>query len=231
MKLRENTEEMIDNLLIYFTEIGTELSIDKGILEITRIIFRDRHPKIKLAYLFAETKDNQVSSFQAAGQMKQLGLADKFLICDRPEVEPEGYPGAATWQKQLGQKVDSENVFSVQFPFEKLNTLTESMALVSYLRRVNTYALYIVCPHFHQSRAFMTLASVALRNFSALKIYNYPGILLPWEREVYHSQGILNPRKTRKKLIEEELIRIMKYQAKGDILPSAQILDYINRRK
>lgn len=229
MKLRENTEEMIDNLLIYFTEIGTGLGVDPGILAIIKNVFRDRHPKLRLAYLFAETKDNQVSSFQAAEQMTREGLADKFLICGRPEVEATGYPGGVVWQKHLGQKVGSDNILLVPFPYKKLNTLAESMALVNYLRSINQLELYIVVPHFHQPRAFMTLASVTLRNYNALKIYNYPGILLPWERSVYHSQGIL--RNTRAGLVKNELERIVLYQTKGDILPSAQILYYIDRRK
>ena len=229
MKLRENTEERTDDLILFFTEECIRLGADIGIIDLVKMIFKDKHPKLRLAYLFAETKDNQVSSFQAAQQMKQLGLADKFLISGIAEAA--GYPGGEAWKRDLGKKIGSENIFLVPFQYEKANTLTESMALASYLRRTNTYALYLVAPHFHQPRAFMTLASIAIKNFNGLKIYNYPGILLPWERMVYHSQGILNPMKTRRELVEDELIRIMKYQAQGNILPSAQILDYLNRRK
>lgn len=133
MRFRENTEETTTNLIVYFTEVGTRLGVGEDTLNIIKIIFRDNNPRLRLAYLFGETEDNQVSSFQAAGQMKQKGLADKFLICGYPAVP--GYPGGPAWREYLAKYVGSDNVGLVPFSYPLLNTKTESMALVHYLKK------------------------------------------------------------------------------------------------
>jgi len=60
-------------------------------------------------------------------------------------------------------------------------------------------------------------------------ILRYPGIAMPWQEEVAHSQGILKAK--RYDLIQKELERIEKYQDKGDLALFEQVLNYLNKRE
>jgi hypothetical protein len=109
-----------------------------------------------------------------------------------------------------------------------INTLIESEALVRYCKQERYGSVYVVSLPFHQLRAFMTLVTVALREYPQLSIYSHPGAALPWIETVAHSQGTLQA--PRRQLIQEELTRISAYQKKGDLARFEDVLDYLNRR-
>ena len=75
----------------------------------------------------------------------------------------------------------------------------------------------------------MTSVTVAIREHPELLIYSYPGVAMPWQEEVVHSQGTLKAK--RRDLIQEELERIEKYQGKGDLALFEQVLNYLNKRE
>ena len=52
---------------------------------------------------------------------------------------------------------------------------------------------------------------------------------MSWQEEVIHSQGTLKAK--RRDLIQEEVERIEKYQSKGDLASSEQVLSYLDKRE
>jgi hypothetical protein len=74
----------------------------------------------------------------------------------------------------------------------------------------------------------MTAVTVALREYPDLQLYSYPGVALPWQAGVVHSQG--QTRGTRSELIAGEFERIRKYHEKGDLASVEEVLDYLNKR-
>ena len=214
------------NLIDRINEIAKELELDK-IVELSQRVFKDDHPQLDWAYLFAETEENQDSGFQAAAEMKRQELSRTFLVINGEEKH--GFPGYAKWQRRLGQLVGYDNVKPVPIGDpSQVNTLSESEALVRYAMEQKQGRLYIVAPPFHLLRAFMTCASATLKTYDQLSIFNYAGVTLPWGEVVTHSQGVL--RAPRRELIGYELERIKKYQEKRDILPTQRILDYMDKR-
>lgn len=220
------------DLLDRIHRVAKELGMDGSIVDLGELILNDRHTSLDEAYLFTNTQDNEQSLFRAAQQMRLDGLAEKFLIIDGAEAH--GFPGYNAWHERLGIMVGSDNVRHVPLPNRyQVNTLTESQALAAYAREHNKQFLYIVAAHFHQLRAVMTAASEAVRHErlgnNQLNLFSYVGASLPWDETVFHSQGTL--RATRAELIRHEMERIQTYQTKGDILPTADIITYLDGRR
>lgn len=113
-------------------------------------------------------------------------------------------------------------------PTEILHTLVESQKLVRFAKARGYERLVVVSAPFHQERAFMTVVSVALREYPSLKVYSYPGEPQPWDEVVTHSQGKL--RGTRAEMVAQEHKRIETYTAQGDLAPRANILKYLSSR-
>jgi hypothetical protein len=197
---------------------------------VTRILC-DLQPKSPAdgAYLYCQTKGNQMSTFQTAVFLIQNILTPKVLILR--EKEKSGYPGFSEWTHQLHQLgITAEQIELVKNDgASELNTLTESKALIRHARRKGYCSLYVVASPFQQLRAFMTAVTVSVREYPELLIYSYPGVSIPWTEEVTHSQGTLSAK--RYELIRTELARIKKYQDKGDLASFEQVLNYLNRRE
>jgi hypothetical protein len=197
---------------------------------VTRILC-DLQPKSPAdgAYLYCQTKGNQMSTFQTAVFLIQNILSPKVLILK--EKEKSGYLGFSEWTHQLHQLgITAEQIELVKNDgASELNTLTESKALIRHARRKGYCSLYVVASPFQQLRAFMTAVTVSVREYPELLIYSYPGVTMPWQEEVIHSQGKLIAK--RRELIQKELERIDTYQDKGDLASFEQILTYLNERE
>jgi hypothetical protein len=180
------------------------------------------------AYLFGQTVDNEQSVFATAVDLINRHQTRQLLIPD--SVPRCGYPGSRAWHQALiGSGLRETAITGIPTAsYDTLNTLTEAMATVRYAKQKNMTSILVVAPPFHQLRAFITTVSIALREFPELQIYNRVGMALPWQETVFHHQGILEYR--RSDLIHTELERIERYQAKGDLAPTAEILDYLNQR-
>jgi uncharacterized SAM-binding protein YcdF (DUF218 family) len=113
-------------------------------------------------------------------------------------------------------------------PTEILHTLIEARAVVRYAETNRYQRLIVVSAPFHQPRAFITTASVALREYPALKLYSVPGNAQPWDEVVTHSQGTLTG--TRAGLIAQEAQRIETYTALGDLASRDKLLEYLRVR-
>jgi hypothetical protein len=200
-------------------------------IELLTRVLCDLQPKNPTdgAYLYCQTKSNQQSIFQAAHFLLNNTLTHRILILNTKAKS--GYPGFVEWKQQLHQLgiygKQIEGVLSKETLM--LNTLIESEAIIRFAKQHSYHSLVIVAPPFQQLRAFMTAVTVTLREYPELLIYSYPGVAMPWQEEVIHSQGTL--RAKRRDLIQEELERIEKYQSKGDLAPPEQVLSYLNKRE
>jgi hypothetical protein len=180
------------------------------------------------AYLFGQTNHNQVSVLQVAPDLLAQSLASKILLMGTGPLS--GYPGFETWRDRLldhGVAAGQIERVEIDDP-TSLNTLIEAQALIRFAKRKGYNSLMVVAAPFHQVRAYMTTVTVALREYPQVPIYSYPGLTLPWHEEVLHSQG--TTRGTRRDLIQGELERINRYQAKGDLASFEEVVRYLDRR-
>ncbi len=202
-------------------------------LEATELLLRilaDVRPSgvVEGAYLFAQTEPNQESVFATGKELAEQGRVRKLLISDC--APKSGYLGAVACRRaMLESGIPAGVIGEVPMePTEILHTLIESEKVVRFARAQDYQRLIVVSVPFHQERAFMTMVTVALREYPSLKLYSVPGAPQPWDEVVTHSQGKL--RGTRAELIAEEQKRIGKYTAQGDLLPREQILEYLRTR-
>lgn len=181
------------------------------------------------AYLYCQTKENQQSVFQAARFLLKNSFTSQIWILHTNEKS--GFPGFDNWKHQLQDiGVDENQIVGVtESETSSLHTLIESEALIRFAKQRDCTSLFVVAPPFQQLRAFMTAVSVAIKEFPELRIYSFPGSALPWQEEVFHSQGML--RASRSDLIHEEISRIKTYQNKGDLALFEPVLRYLNQRE
>lgn len=183
---------------------------------------------VETLYLFGQTADNQASVLDRAGQLfRQKGI-DRICISAAGAVS--GYPGFANWQRALEeQAIAKTSIYATgSFELDSLNTLIEAQALIKLADQWGCRRIAVCSSPFHQVRAFMTAVTVALDATPQLKIYSVTGRALPWRVKAAHSQGTLQG--TRVALIEKELMRIERYQAKGDLASMETVLEYLDRR-
>ena len=116
---------------------------------------------------------------------------------------------------------------------EMANTLTEAQALIRLLEedpRMQGRPLALCAPAFHLPRSFLSMVSSMGADWAdrGLQIYCIPGVPMPWHQIVTHSQGELVGQ--RKDMIPAELLRVVKYTQKGDLVPISQALAYLDHR-
>lgn len=178
-----------------------------------------------IAYIFAQTGFNQKSVLDTA----PLLWKEKHIpIGIRKNQESESYPGFDSWCDELCSRgIEKENIIGIS-SCPEVNTLSEARDLVSFARTRNFKSVCIIAPPFHQLRAFMTMVSVALKEFPGLRIYNRTANPLDWDETGVHSQGIVKGR--RFQFLHSEWQRIERYSDKGDIAPIEKILKYLEWR-
>ncbi len=180
------------------------------------------------AFLFGQTEDNQESVLTAAVQLLSARLTPRVLFVQTGPLS--GFPGFEAWQQKLQmagiRNEQIEGIAGIDSPI--LHTLIEAEAMVRFAKEKGYQTLYIVSPPFHQVRAFMTAVTAALREFPELTLYSHPGVALPWQETVVHSQG--STWGTRSDLIHGELVRITKYHQQDDLASVEEVLAYLNGR-
>ena len=180
------------------------------------------------AYLYCTTIDNQASTFRTARVLISHAIASRIYILDAPAIS--GYPGVNQCRQRVREfGLPADKIDYVPYGgTESINTLVESQALIRFARDRGIGSLVLVSPPFHQLRAFMTAATVALKSYPDLAFYSHPGAAMSWIESVVHSQGTLHAQ--RRQLIQEELVRVHTYQNKGDLARFEDVIDYLNRR-
>ena len=182
-------------------------------------------------YLVGQTEDNQASVF---GRLAMWDAATRHhgLRPTNPVAisagSTSGYPGAETWARELALRgVHTIRIRRVPCAGQ-LNTLTELESLVQYAGESGWNEIVMMAAPFHQLRSFLTIVGAIRRQRSSLRVYNVPGIALPWGEEALHSQGVL--RATRSQLVVEEHARIVRYTERGDLATVSQAMEYLDRR-
>jgi len=195
---------------------------------IIKILCDIRPPKpVDAAYLFAQTKDNEESSFYIARKLVRHSMSGKILILD--SEFSSGYAGFDVWKGKLAKLgIEEDQIVGVNLKTGNHNTLTEAEAVVRFAKYSNYETIIISAAPFHQVRAFMTTVRVAIVEYPELKIYSIPGKALAWNEYVTHSQGILTAE--RSELINSEMERIEHYISKGDLVSFDEVAHYLKRR-
>jgi hypothetical protein len=181
------------------------------------------------AYLFAQTRDNDSSVIAVAKNIIEDSVASRILLLSTRIRQ--GYPGFQVWKAKLLELGISETLITpVELnQGEPHNTLTEATALIRFAKQSQYKAIVVSAAPFHQVRVFMTAVRAASNEFPSLRIYNFPGIALPWTEQVVHSQGMLTA--TRARLIQAEFERINNYYRKGDLISFDAALNYLDQRE
>jgi hypothetical protein len=179
-------------------------------------------------FLFGQTRDNQHSVFSAAHHLITENFAKNILIVK--SGPKSGYPGYDHWKKELvALGISEDSISGIDLEVSPtLNTLIEATGMIEYARENRYKTMYVVAAPFHQTRAFMTSITVALRIYPPLRLYSYSGHPLSWSETVAHSQG--KTIGSRKELIKGEIERISTYQSKGDLAADSDVLDYLDKR-
>jgi hypothetical protein len=199
-------------------------------IELLLRIFADIQPPgiADAAYLYAETEPNQESVFAAGRDLIERKQVYRLLISDCSAKS--GYLGAAAYRAaMIAMGIPDAVIEEVPMePTEILHTGIEADRTVQFAKAKGHRRLLVVSVPFHQERAFISVATAALRKYPSLKVYSHPGAPQSWDEVVTHSQGKL--RGTRAELIAEEQKRIETYTAQGFLLPRAAILEYLRAR-
>jgi hypothetical protein len=208
---------------------GDAAMIAEDKTELLLRVFCDVLPeRADAAYLFAETEPNQESVFHAGRQLLENGQAGKLLISDC--APKSGYIGVHAYREAMvDYGIAAAAIEEVPMePTPILHTLIEAQTVVRHAKAKGYRSLIVTSVPFHQERAFITVVSEVLREYTSLNVYSHVGRPQPWDEITTHSQGIL--RGTRAELIAEEQKRIDLYTAKGDLFPRAEIIAYLRRR-
>ncbi|MBX2863261.1 MAG: hypothetical protein KTR27_06865 [Leptolyngbyaceae cyanobacterium MAG.088] len=196
--------------------------------ELLHRVFCDPLPAVcDAAYIFGQTPDNESSIFQRAQSLVDQGQTSAIWIPGTGAMS--GYPGQNVWCDRIAAYVPPELVQPVPTdPTESLNTLIEARATVRYAKAQKITSLLVVAVPFHQQRAVMTIITVALAEYPALRVYSAPGMAMDWQATVVHSQGTLQAKCY--ELIYGEQERIDKYGKKGDLGSREAVLAYLRQR-
>jgi hypothetical protein len=178
-------------------------------------------------HIFAQTIDNTQPVLESAKRIIDESLTSSVILLKTDAHQ--GYPGFKVWkQKLIELGIADECIIGVDLNADSHNTLTEAQAIIRFAKSHQYSSLIISSPPFHQLRAFMTAVTVALAEAPGLKIYSIPARAQVWTGKVTHSQGMLVA--SRCKLIKTELLRIVKYDHKGDLISFDEVIGYLNRR-
>ncbi|MDO8558262.1 MAG: hypothetical protein Q7S09_03695 [bacterium] len=182
-------------------------------LQLLTRIMSDEVVGADAAYLVGQTKNNASSVLKRGAELWKDGLISSIAILGGGEGF--GYCGYDYSVEKLVDygcpHVAIEDIpYRFEFGDNVINTLTELITVVRYVKIWGWQRLYLVASPFHQLRSFITAVTVADREYPGLKIYNAVGAPLQWNATVVHSQGVLTG--TRLDLIEAEVKRILAYQ-------------------
>jgi hypothetical protein len=181
-------------------------------------------------FLFGQTADNQTSAFAAVQQLLQDKRTNKVLFLGAAPMS--GYPGYDNWKRELSKLGVEENMLEAVPPVpvdtDMLHTRIEAESMVLHARKKGYKKLIVTAAPFQQPRAYMAAVTAVLQHYPQLYIYSQAGKAMPWQEEVVHSQGEVQDE--RAGLIQGEMERIRKYNAKGDLASVEEVIDYLNRR-
>lgn len=156
-------------------------------------------------------------------------------------TEQAGYPGFSVWKCELLERgISEDRIRPVMGCFDDNNgvptgnSLTESVALIRFLKKNSLQSVAIVAPHWHILRCTMHAVGRALCEYPTLRIYPCLGAQLPWAEQSAHSQGILEG--IRADFMFSEAVRLFAYHEQRsfpltrDIPDAEDVLAYLDWR-
>lgn len=202
------------------------MSESTDLVTLVTMVLADTAPaSADVMYLFGQTADNSASVLERGARVA-MDKGIKLAVCGG---EGHGYDGFDRWVEELMSRgVKKEHIIEIPFKGESLNTYTEAESFVNFAARESWQSAYVSAVPFHQLRAYMSVVSVIMQRRIQLEVYNLVGEALNWNEIVTHSQGV--QRGQRRSLIEAELEKIKKYQLKGDLISTTEVLNYLGRR-
>ncbi|GEM_PF-4876318 len=217
-----------------FSEITKFFTADpEELIALKRRVTGDILPPEGLAdaiYCVGGTVDTQDQDLKMGAMLLSTKRHGKIIGVLRGSTE-HGYCGFEFCRDRLaGYGVDKKAIVPIDMlseDSERLNTLTEAKALL-YHCGVHGWKTVILCaPFFHQIRASSTLISLLDYANPELWVFNQRGHP-EWMGRVKHSQGVVEGDLF--DLLIQELGRLFRYHAKGDIRSCADLLAYYDHR-
>ncbi len=204
------------------------MSVESWVALHTRVLCDSPSPgRLDAAYLFGQSPDNAASVIDRGVEILERGEAAALWICGA--AAGAGYAGASSWLAEIDRRGFGPRTEVVPFdPQTPLHTRSEAEALVDHALARGAARLAVVAAPFHQVRAFATTAGAIARRGAFVRIWSRPGMPLSWLAPARHSQGESAAR--RSEWIAQELARLMRYGASGDLMPAEQLLNWLDRR-
>jgi len=196
-----------------------------------RVLIEIPLSKVDIVYVFGQSIQNQPSSLNRAVVLWKKGIAPLVGI---PELKPvqdcAGF--AACRSTLLKQGVPKKSIIGVKMALNDFppSTDAEASGLVKLAKKIGWEKIIITSPPIHQFRAFIsTISAVNRDGLPDLKVFNCVGFPLEWCKQTVHSQGI-ETGLMKDLLISGELVKILKYRSRGDLVSAEEALEYLNRR-
>ena len=225
------------------TGLSTE-ELEAFFLLLPRIYSDYRDPRrgtFELAYIYANTPDNEASIFIKAAELanaggtKALGTSEGAL-----GLGYEGFDHSIQCLRAFGLKDGFPVVKFLVDVNEKgvrnVNTGSEAQKLAEYAKSLagggrNGGDIAVIAPPFHIVRAFMTTVTALKREGDIpVRVYAVPGVPLSWSQQIEYGQKL--EKKPRYKSLDDDLQRLEKYRAPefGGMLSARQVLNYLDWR-
>jgi hypothetical protein len=193
------------------------------------------HP-LSVAYLFGNTPDLESSTLQKGVQLSREGTVKHLCICGGGPItgindknKRIAYRGEAAWRKDLiAQGVPKAVVVPVPRPDPVPHTGTEAQRFIELAQKNKWSSVCVVSHPIHLLRAFVSTATVIVKNNLEIKLYAVPGTPEPWQEPALYSQaGEMRPRI---ELMQGELSRLNRWFAKEDLISAEETLAYLKWR-
>ena len=193
----------------------------------------DEDPKdVDAIYSFPQTLCNEEAQIKKLHELSMKYRHAVIIYSGEDGSRSCGWAGYRRFEERLKiTGVSSSRLSVVPFPEteKRINTLNESIAVVDFCSSHAVRKLLVVAPPFHQTRCTMTILSCVAKTMGQIDIYSAPSLADGWQKQVYHSQGILFG--SRASLVRAELLRIWSYHLKGDLVSPDVAINILNNRR
>jgi len=201
------------------------------LIEATIRLITDKVTAVDTIFFHARAEGDDVGLFELVSRLYHDGFVRHSVLINGSKsgtLEPGGtvhsYPGVIAYRRRLEELNVHTVVASPAF-----NTLEENF---SFLKAAKTRgwrsAIIIAQPH-QLLRIFLGALKIMEKENYLMVLYAVCPSQVDWLKEVYGSQGQkFIPRYGH---VTEEYKRIEKYQAKGDLATTDELLQYLNKTR
>lgn len=210
------------------------------LLDVTMTLLGDTPPRpVDAIFFFGRSyfdAEKKGISTLAADLVKQGRATDIFLADSEGEtvggtVPRVAYPGKSLWTDRLNRLGVGERIQYCAHPEGKpgFHTRTEAEAFVQTAAEKG-FKSAVILAHPHQiTRAMLSVIKVINEKGLDIDVWCMTPPSTDWDKKVMGSQGM--KRKPRSEHIQDEIDRIFRYQAKGDIASFDELFSYLAKRE